>query len=107
MFGPVWAVLYVLMGTAAWLVWRRGGNNAPLRLWGWQLALNAAWTPVFFTLHNTLLGLCVIAVLLALVWATTSAFRRASRPAALLMLPYLAWLAYATYLNAGFWWLNG
>lgn len=109
-FAPVWTVLYVMMGTAAWLVWRRiawaASLRRPLRLWGWQLLLNALWTPAFFGLRNLALALAVIVVLLALLLATTRAFARVDRSAALLMLPYMAWVCYAVYLTAGFWWLN-
>ena len=103
---PVWGVLYLMIGTAAWLVWRRVGNASPLRLWGWQLLLNALWTPAFFGLRQPALALAVILTLLVLVVLTARAFARVERRAALLMLPYAAWVAYATYLNLGFWWLN-
>lgn len=113
LFGPVWTVLYAMIAVAAWLVWRRGvtaggeqRTRPALRLWGWQLLANAAWTPAFFGLHSTGLAVAVIVVLLALIVATVRGFARISRPAALLMLPYLAWSCYAGYLSAGFLWLN-
>ncbi len=118
LFGPVWTVLYVMMGVAAWLVWRRATQVAEtsptaasqymrlLRLWGWQLLLNAAWTPVFFGLHRLAMAQAVILLLLAALVATIAAFARVHRQAAALMLPYLGWTCYATYLNAGFLWLN-
>lgn len=107
-FAPVWTTLYVLMGIAAWLVWRSPalGQRAALRLWGWQLLLNAAWTPAFFGLHSPRVGLAVLAVLLVLLGLTIRAFHRLRPLAAWLMLPYLLWTCYATYLNAGFAWLN-
>lgn len=110
-FAPVWTALYILMGVAAWLVWRDVllppvRRYAALRLWGWQLGLNALWTPAFFGLHSTVLGLVVILPLLGLVVATAIMFRRLHPVAGLLLLPYLAWTAYAAYLNVGFWWLN-
>lgn len=111
LFGPVWTVLYALMGVSAWLVWR-GQDAAPrrtfaaLRLWGWQLLVNAAWTPAFFGLHSPALGIVVIVLLLAMVLLTIAAFRRLNPTAAALLLPYAAWVAYATYLNAGFLLLN-
>ena len=108
-FGPVWTTLYVLMGVAAWLVWRRlglGEARAALRLWGWQLAVNALWSPVFFALHSLGGALAVILVLLGLIVLTWRAFLRVRPVAGWLLLPYLAWVCYATYLNAGFWWLN-
>ncbi len=66
-FGPVWTLLYLLMGTAAWLVWRQprpAGKRAALRLWGWQLLLNAGWAPAFFRLHSPGLSLIVLLTLL-------------------------------------------
>lgn len=105
-FPLVWTTLYVMIGVAGWLVWRRAGAARPLRLWGWQLAANALWTPAFFGLHNPPLALAVMAALLALIVVTISSFARLHRTAAVLMLPYLAWTLYAAYLNAGFWWLN-
>ena len=109
LFAPVWAVLYLLIGVAAWLVWRaRQGSRdfRPLRLWGWQLLVNAAWSPAFFGLHSLALGLVVIVALLLLIVATLRSFRRVRPAAAVLMLPYLAWVCYAAYLNAGFVMLN-
>jgi benzodiazapine receptor len=105
-FAPVWTTLYVMIGVAGWLVWRRAGPTRGLLLWGWQLGANALWSPAFFGLHSPLLALGVMAVLLALIVLTIDGFRRIRRPAAWLMLPYLLWCCYATYLNAGFWWLN-
>jgi benzodiazapine receptor len=105
-FAPVWTTLYVTIGTAAWLVWRRLGAARPLRLWGWQLAANALWAPAFFGFHSPTLALGVIAALLVLIGFTIRAFRRAHRLAAVLMLPYAAWCLYAAYLNAGFLLLN-
>jgi benzodiazapine receptor len=109
-FAPVWTALYVLMGVAAWLVWRRNTRQdvrPALRLWGWQLGLNAVWTPVFFGLHSPAAAMAVILALLVLIGATMRAFWRIEAWAALLLAPYLAWTCYAAYLNAGFWWLNG
>jgi tryptophan-rich sensory protein len=105
-FSVIWSFLYVLMGTAAWLVWRRTGAGRPLRLWGWQLAANALWTPAFFGLHNPPLALTVAVAMLLLISLTIRVFRRVQRLAAWLLLPYLAWTTFATYLTIGFWWLN-
>ncbi len=107
LFGPVWTVLYVLIGVSGWLVWRRCGASRPLRVWGWQLAANAVWPAFFFGLRNPALALADILVLLALIAITVRGFARVHRPAALLLVPYLLWTGYATYLNFGFWWLNG
>jgi len=105
-FASVWTALYVMIGVAAWLVWRVVGAGSALRLWGWQLLLNALWTPAFFAARSTLLGMLVtLPVLLMVLW-TTRTFLRVSRPAGGLMLPYAGWTIYATYLNIGFWWFN-
>lgn len=105
-FAPVWAALYVMIGTAAWLVWKRRGASRPLRMWGWQLAANALWAPAFFGLHSPRLAMGVMIVLLILVALTIRAFRPVRKVAAWLMLPYLGWCLFAAYLNAGFWLLN-
>ena len=110
LFAPVWTVLHICIGTSAWLVWWRGSQGrrqrAALGLWGWQLLLNAAWSPAFFGMHSPALGLLVIVPLLVLIGLTIMAFWRLHRMAACLLVPYLCWTAYATYLDAGFWWLN-
>ncbi len=115
-FGVVWTTLYVLIGVAAWLVWRdcqkmptppAGDRHLrPLRLWGWQLLCNAAWAPAFFGLRSPVLGLAILIVLLWLIVTTMLAFHRVRPLAAWLVIPYMAWACYATYLNAGFCWLN-
>ena len=105
-FPIVWTTLYVMMGSAAWLAWRQPGYRPALRLWGWQLLANALWSPAFFGLHSPRLGLVVLAIMLPLIVRTIRALVPLDRRAALLMLPYLLWSLYATYLNIGFWWLN-
>lgn len=108
-FGPVWTFLYLSMALAAWLVWRHGGWRAQRRaltLYLVQLALNAAWTPLFFGLRQPGLALVGIVLLLAAILATARAFQSASRPAALLLLPYAAWVGFATVLNFTLWSLN-
>lgn len=106
LFAQVWAVLYVMLGTAAWLVWMRRGASRPLRLWGWQLAANALWAPAFFGLHSPRLAMAVMVALLVLTGLTIRGFLPTRRLAGYLMLPYLAWCLFAAYLNAGFWLLN-
>lgn len=105
-FAPVWSTLYVMIGVAGWLAWKRTGAARPLRLWGWQLAANAIWCPVFFGLHSPALGIVVMAALLVMLALTVRAFAGVHRVAALLMVPYAAWCLYATYLNMGFLLLN-
>ena len=105
-FAPVWTVLYVTIGIAGWLIWKRRGAVPALRLWGWQLAANAVWAPAFFGLHSPSAAMGVMIVLLVLVALTVRAFRRIDRIAAVLMVPYGLWCLYAAYLNAGFLFLN-
>jgi tryptophan-rich sensory protein len=109
LFGPVWSVLYTMMGVAAWLVWRQGGfarQRRPLGLFLVQLVLNALWTPLFFGLHWPGVAFAEIILLwLAIAW-TIAAFGRVSRAAAWLLAPYLAWVSFATVLNGTLWRLN-
>jgi tryptophan-rich sensory protein len=108
LFAPVWVTLYVLMAVAAWRVWRlRGFNNTPLALYAVQLSLNCAWSFIFFGAHRIGLALIEIATLFVLVVATTIAFWRNDRLAGALMLPYIAWVGFATALNYEIWILNG
>lgn len=109
-FGPVWTTLYVLMALAAWRVWRAGSGGGPrspaLVLYALQLALNLAWSLIFFGLRQPALALAEIVILLAAIVATIAAFWRVDRPAALMMTPYAAWVAFATVLNWEIWRLN-
>lgn len=109
-FPTVWTTLYVCMGTAAWLVHRErcAGRAvaAPLSLFFAQLALNAAWTPVFFGLHAVFAALVLIVVMWFAILATAIAFRRVSVAASLLFVPYLAWVSTAAVLNLRIWQLN-
>lgn len=103
-FGPVWTVLYGLMGIAAWLVWRSPGpKRAALTLFGAQLAANALWSWLFFAWHRGALAAVEILVLLALIVAMIVAFWRISRLAALLMVPYLLWVGFASVLTWAVW----
>jgi translocator protein len=108
-FGPVWTALYIMMALAAWTVWKRGGFAAqrrPLLLFLTQLVLNAAWTPLFFGLHWIGIAFAEMILLWLAIAATISAFARASRPAAWLLVPYLAWVTFAAVLNLTLWRLN-
>jgi tryptophan-rich sensory protein len=105
-FGPVWTSLYALMGTSAWLVWQerhRPEARVALGLWGAQLALNGAWSPLFFGARRPDVALADIGALDLTVAAYALAAGRVSKPAAWLVLPYLAWIGYATALNASIW----
>jgi tryptophan-rich sensory protein len=102
----VWAVLYALMGVAAWLVWReRGwrGARVGLTLFLLQLVPNALWTWTFFVQRRAAWATADLAVLLVLLVATIVAFARARRTAALLLVPYLAWAAFAGALTVALW----
>ncbi len=107
-FAPVWTTLYVVMAVAAWRVWARTGwKSLEMLAWGIQLALNFAWSALFFTLHRMDLALGEIILLdLAILYCTALFFRR-DRIAGLMMLPYLAWTMFATVLNNAFLALNG
>ena len=107
-FPVAWSILYILMGIAAGLVWRSRHRRrlGATGLFLVQLAVNALWSPIFFGLHAVGGGLIVILLLLVAVIATTLAFFRISRSAGWLLVPYLLWVAYATTLNAGVYWLN-
>ncbi len=108
-FGPVWTALYLMMATAAWLVWRRGGwaeQRRALTLYVVQLALNAAWTPLFFGLKMPGLAFAEILLLLTAIVLTVLAFYRAIAAAAWLLAPYLAWVGFASFLNFTLWRLN-
>jgi translocator protein len=105
-FVSAWGVLCVLMGVSGWLVWRRSISSRPLRLWGWQLAVNALWTPAFFGLHRPLFGAVVLLALIPLIALTIWRFARVSRLAAYLLIPYLLGTGYCLYLNAGIYLLN-
>jgi tryptophan-rich sensory protein len=103
-FGPVWSALYALMGVSAWLVWRSPGpRGAALGLFVAQLAANALWSWMFFAWHRGALAAVEVLVLLALIVATAAAFWRASRLAALLLVPYLVWVSFASVLTWTLW----
>jgi benzodiazapine receptor len=107
--GPVWMALYVLMGAAAWLIWRERyhrGRKAALAAWAIQLLLNAAWAPLFFGARNIGLGLFVIVALwLSIVW-TLREFAAVKAAAAWMLAPYLIWVGFASALNFAIWKLN-
>jgi translocator protein len=109
LFGPVWTVLYVLMGVAAWRVWckaRPDQLRVPLALFAVQLALNLAWSVVFFGAHRIGGAVVVIVGLEAAILATMVAFRRIDGLAALLLVPYALWVVFAAVLNIAAWQLN-
>ncbi|KXP09739.1 peripheral-type benzodiazepine receptor [Tsukamurella pulmonis] len=108
LFGPAWGVLYLLMAIAAWLVWRvqpSFGSRA-IQLYTVQLLVNLSWSPLFFGLELRGIAFGVIVLLDVLVVATIAAFWAVRRSAALLLLPYLGWILFASALNYSVWILN-
>lgn len=108
-FGPVWTILYALMGIAAWLVWRVGGFRAArsaLTLFLVQLAVNALWTWLFFGWNRGAVAFADILLLWALIVATLVAFWRIRPLAGSLLVPYLLWVSFAAALNYSLWQLN-
>ncbi|MGD8377596.1 MAG: tryptophan-rich sensory protein [Acidobacteriota bacterium] len=109
-FGPVWTVLYLMMGLAAWLIWRGGlsrpGVRAALAAFGVQLALNGLWSVLFFGMRAPGLAFAEILALWLAIGATVWLFARVSAPAAAWMLPYWAWVSFASVLNFALWRLN-
>jgi len=109
LFGPVWSVLYLCMGVAAWLVWRRAGFSGAslaLTLFVVQLILNGAWSWIFFGMHKPGLAFTEILMLWGTILATLLAFWRVSPAAGILFIPYLAWVSFAAILNYSIWQLS-
>ncbi|MBN3033631.1 MAG: tryptophan-rich sensory protein [Candidatus Saganbacteria bacterium] len=109
-FAPVWTILYILMGIAAWLVWRRGPHTAGVKLalafFALQLVLNIAWSVLFFYCHSPFYAYLEIVALWAFIVLTIVFFHQVSKPAAWLLLPYLLWVSFASVLNFVIWRLN-
>ena len=106
LFGPVWTVLYAMVAIAGWLTWRRTGVDAATWWWAGQLALNAAWTPIFFGAGAYGWALVEISLLLVALVVTIALTRTRSTAATWLLTPYLAWVTFAAVLNGSIWWLN-
>ena len=106
LFGPVWTLLYIMIAVAGWRVWRAAGMSAALAVWIVNIAANALWSYLMFGQQNIGAALGDI----ALVWLTIIAFIvlawRLDRTAALMFVPYLIWVSYASALNAAIWRLN-
>jgi len=109
-FGPVWTTLYLLMGIAAFLVWRQGLDNKAVRLalllFIIQLVLNTLWSIIFFGMRSLSGGFADIAALWIMIVLTTVSFFRLSAVAGVLMVPYLLWVTFASVLNFAIWRLN-
>ena len=109
-FGPAWTVLYILMGVAAFLVWRQGlevgGVKIALTVFVVQLALNGLWSILFFGMQAPGWALLEVLLLWIAIGVTTVLFWRVAPTAGALLLPYWGWVSFATVLNASLWWLN-
>ncbi|HOT36268.1 MAG TPA: tryptophan-rich sensory protein [Candidatus Latescibacteria bacterium] len=106
LFGPVWTILYAMMAVSAWLVWKKAGFGSALLMFAVQLLINGIWSPVFFGAQSLGGGLVVIVALWFAIVGTIAMFWPVSLAAALLLLPYLAWVSFATVLNAAIWRMN-
>jgi len=109
-FGPVWTILFALMGIAAYLVFQKGLAKKPVKLaltwFGIQFALNILWSFLFFGAHSPAAGLVCIIVLWITIAGTIKSFLRVDRGAGYLLIPYLLWVLFAGYLNAAIFVLN-
>ncbi|MFN3753139.1 TspO/MBR family protein [Flavobacterium sp.] len=110
-FAPVWTMLYIMMGVAGGMIWNRMETDEEnvkkaFRFFMYQLGLNALWSYLFFGLHNPLLALIEIILLLLVIFETYTQFKIIDKVAGMLFIPYLAWVSFATVLNACIWWLN-
>jgi translocator protein len=109
-FGPVWITLYTMMGISAYLIWNRGISKKEVKLalgiFGVQLILNALWSIIFFGLKSPVYGIPVIALLWIFIALSIASFYRLSKPAALLLVPYICWVSFAALLNLFIWILN-
>ena len=106
-FAPVWTLLYIMMAIAAWRVWLEGASSKPaLNLFFIQLVLNFLWPLFFFGMHLPALALIDIIAMWIMIALTMRAFFKIAQPAGWLLVPYLAWVSFATVLNASIWWLN-
>jgi len=109
LFGPVWTALYFMIAISGWRIWRITGfasSRTAFATYGAQLFLNFFWSYLFFGLNNPGLALLDIIVLWALILLTAIKFRAIDPLAGYLLVPYLAWVSFAAYLNAAIWWLN-
>ncbi len=110
LFGPVWTTLYVLIGVALFLVWREGINRKDVKIailiFAVQLILNVLWSVIFFGFHSLLGGFITIILLWIAILANIIVFYRVSKPAGLLLVPYIIWVSIASYLNYSVYVLN-
>jgi len=109
-FGPVWTILYVLIGISFYLIWKKGIKSIKVRsainLFVIQLGLNAIWTPVFFGMHNPPWAFVIILLMIYFSVLTIISFKKINKLAAYLLYPYLIWIIFAAALNFSIWLLN-
>ena len=109
-FGPVWTILYIMMGVAAGLVWSKGWHHrwvkTALYHFSFQLIFNALWSVVFFGFKQPFWAMLVILILLALILLTMKSFHVVSKTASYLLIPYFLWVSFATLLNYKIWEMN-
>ena len=110
-FAPVWTSLYVMMGIAAGLIWnqipsQKEAVTKALQFFAIQLVLNALWSYLFFGMYNLMLATIEVVLLWLMIFETYSQFAKINKTASYLMLPYLAWVSFASVLTASIWWLN-
>jgi len=107
-FGPVWVILYLLMGISFWLIQKSDSKEKKKAIWLFlvQLALNAIWSPVFFGGQSIGGALAIIVLLWAAIVLTILVFTKISKTAAWLLVPYILWVSFAAYLNFAIWMLN-
>jgi translocator protein len=111
LFGPVWTLLYIMMGVAGGMIWNRlefdeKNVKKAFVFFIIQLTLNALWSYLFFGLHNPLLALIEIVLLWLMIYETYNQFKKIEPFAGILLIPYLSWVSFATVLNGSIWWLN-
>lgn len=110
LFGPVWTILYILMGISLALIWVKGVKTERVReaimLFGVQLFLNAIWSPIFFGAKDLVLSLVVIILMWFFILKTILAFGKVNKTASYLLYPYIAWVSFASILNFSVWFLN-
>jgi len=109
-FAPVWTLLYIMMGIAAGLVWTSNTDEKIMKkalgFFAIQFGLNVLWSYLFFGLHNPLLALVEVVLLWLMIFETYNQFKKIDTISGFLLIPYLAWVSFATILNASIWWLN-
>ena len=110
-FPIAWTILYIMMGVAGGLIWNYLESDQEkvkkaFTFFIIQLALNALWSYLFFGLHNPFLALIEIILLWLMIFETYTQFKKIDKIAGMLLIPYLAWVTFATVLNASIWWLN-